>query len=99
MTRLNLRKKPFAIGTKTLPTYIVYAHKIQHIRDMGDGTIVITPVHRGYDRFRLDAKFIKKHEPKTGGYIVMRSDGSFAYADASVFEEPVPTSCSELIDD
>lgn len=75
-----------AISRRRLPEHTVLAHKIAHIRDLGNGSLRITPSRTGFDRFDVDSAFAKRHQPVLGGFVVLRRDGSLTYANADVFE-------------
>ena len=49
-------------------------------------TAVITPVDARYAAFTVDADFVRKHEPKAGGYYVVYSDGYKSWSPAEAFE-------------
>jgi hypothetical protein len=84
-----------AIGSRELPKYTVHAHKIQHIRDMGNGTAMITPARNGYDRFPVEMNLLRRWKASIGGFIVLKPDGSLAYASPDLFQDPE----SEIYDD
>lgn len=50
-------------------------------------SFIITPEEDGYDSFKVDAAYMKKHEPKVGGYFVIYQDGYCSYSPAKAFEE------------
>lgn len=75
-----------AITRRELPKYTVFAHKIAHIRDMGESGVLITPTRSGFDRFGLSAEFVGQNDPCVGGFVVLLSDGEFAYLDPGVLE-------------
>ena len=52
-----------------------------------DGSAVITPEDDGYAEFRVDAEFIRKHNPQAGGYYVVYKDGYKSFSPAQAFEE------------
>lgn len=51
-----------------------------------DGSAVITPEDEGYGDIRVDAAYLRKHDPKAGGYYVVYSDGYKSYSPAEAFE-------------
>lgn len=51
-----------------------------------DGTATITPVEPGYAPFAVDAAYVRKHEPKAGGYYVAYSGGYKSWSPADAFE-------------
>lgn len=52
-----------------------------------DGSAVITPEDEGYGDFRVDAAYLRKHDPQAGGYYVRYSDGYESFSPAAAFEE------------
>lgn len=63
----------------------VHALKILKIgRDNGDP--YITPADPGFAPFRVDEKYITKHEPQEGGYYVVYDDGYKSFSPAAAFE-------------
>lgn len=52
-----------------------------------DGGAVITPVEAAYAPFKVDAAYVRKHEPKAGGYFVQYADGYKSWSPADVFED------------
>lgn len=52
-----------------------------------DGTATITPAEDGYGPFKVDAQYVRKHEPKAGGYYVVYRDGYKSWSPASEFED------------
>lgn len=49
-------------------------------------TAIITPGDAGYAPFKVDAEFVRKHDPKVGGYYVVYSDGYKSWSPAEAFE-------------
>lgn len=52
-----------------------------------DGSATITPAEEGYAPFKVDASYVRKHEPKAGGYYVVYRDGYKSWSPASEFED------------
>lgn len=52
-----------------------------------DGGGILTPVNKIYAPMKVDAKYMKKHEPKAGGYYVQYKDGYESFSPAEPFEE------------
>ncbi len=48
---------------------------------------MITPAEPGHGPFRVDAKYIAKHNPEVGGYWVRYDDGYESFSPAAAFEE------------
>ena len=82
-----------------MPEYVCHKHvhalKIAFIDfdsnlDQGTGLLVrsalFTPDNKDYVAFRVDGAYLRKHEPKAGGYYVVYEDGYKSYSPAAVFE-------------
>jgi hypothetical protein len=52
-----------------------------------DGSALIVPAEEGYAPFRVDQSYMRKHDPKIGGYYVVYKDGYKSYSPAKAFEE------------
>ena len=59
----------------------VWALKIKDV----DG-VMITPEDDGYATFSAPTDYIRKHDPKPGGYYVVYDDGYKSYSPAEAFE-------------
>ncbi len=82
-----------------LPRYkshkIVHALKIKSIvfdSDLAhesnretDGSAMITPEEE-FSPFQVDAKYVNKHQPQSGGYYVVYGDGYVSWSPGSEFE-------------
>lgn len=55
--------------------------------DEMDGSALITPAEAGYAEFRVDAEYVRKHNPQAGGYYVVYADGYKSFSPAAAFEE------------
>lgn len=70
----------------------VWALKIAGLRHTGtpdqesDGSMWMDPEDDGYGPVKLDAAFMRKHEPKVGGYYVVYQDGYKSFSPADAFE-------------
>ena len=51
-----------------------------------DGSAMITPEEQGYAPLRVDHEFVRKHQPKIGGYYVVYLDGYKSFSPAEAFE-------------
>lgn len=60
-----------------------------------DGSAIITPEEDGYAPFKVDASYVRKHNPVVGGYYVVYKDGYKSFSPAEAFEEG-NTKISEL---
>lgn len=65
---------------------VVHALEISSIKHHSDGTATITPKEEGYAPFLVNADYVKRHEPKTGGYFVVYEDGYRSWAPKKTFE-------------
>lgn len=52
-----------------------------------DGSALIKPAEEGYAPFRVDLAYVRKHDPKIGGYYVVYKDGYKSFSPAKAFEE------------
>lgn len=52
-----------------------------------DGSATITPVESGYAPLKVDAAYVRKHDPKAGGYYVVYADGYKSWSPAEAFED------------
>jgi hypothetical protein len=51
------------------------------------GGAMITPAEAGYAPFRVDSEYVRKHDPKVGGYYVVYADGYKSWSPSDAFEE------------
>ena len=67
----------------------VWALKIKSVEldSVTDGSATITPEEDGYAPFRVDHEYVRKHNPKAGGYYVVYADGYKSWSPAAAFEE------------
>ncbi len=52
-----------------------------------DGSAMIIPEEDGYAPFKVDHEYMRKHNPKVGGYYVQYKDGYASWSPAEAFEE------------
>lgn len=52
-----------------------------------DGSAIVIPEEDGYSPFRVEADYLRKHQPHVGGYYVVYKDGYKSFSPADVFEE------------
>jgi hypothetical protein len=70
----------------------VWAFKIADVLDPtedgkdSDGSRLIVPAEQGYAPFRVDAAYVRKHNPQPGGYYVQYEDGYSSFSPAAAFE-------------
>lgn len=83
--------------TNEMPKYKchkeVWAIKIKSIVRDGDGenresdgSAIVTPEEKECMGFKVDAKYMHKHKPVSGGYYVKYKDGYESFSPADVFE-------------
>ena len=71
----------------------VWALKIADLRTTGspdqesDGSLLMVPEETNYSPFKLDAEFVRKHDPKVGGYFVVYEGGYKSFSPAAPFED------------
>ena len=51
-----------------------------------DGTAMIVPEEEGYGKFKVSNEYVRKHQPKAGGYWIKYEDGYESWSPAEVFE-------------
>lgn len=51
-----------------------------------DGSAMIVPADAGYAPFRVDAAYLRKHDPHFGGYYVVYKDGYASFSPVEAFE-------------
>lgn len=72
-------------GAREMPRYQshkkVWALKIADI----DG-VMVTPENESYATFAVSTDYLRKHEPKIGGYYVVYDDGYASFSPADAFE-------------
>ncbi len=54
--------------------------------NLDEGTAVITPREEGYAAFEVSREYIRKHNPRAGGYYVAYKDGYKSFSPAEAFE-------------
>ena len=52
-----------------------------------DGSAWIVPEGQEFTQFKVDAAYMTKHKPKSGGYYVVYDDGYASWSPAGAFEE------------
>ncbi len=65
----------------------VWALKIAAIEHYTDGAALLSPAEHGYLPFCVSAAYVRKHDPKSGGYFVVYQDGYQSFSPATAFEE------------
>ena len=69
----------------------VWALKIKRLYDPSgpnqetDGGLMFEPEEPGYGDVRLDPEYVRKHQPKEGGYYVVYEDGYKSWSPAEAF--------------
>lgn len=51
-----------------------------------DGSRIIVPADKGFAPFRVKHDYVRKHDPKPGGYYVVYEDGYASFSPAGPFE-------------
>lgn len=88
-------------ASQELPKYVchkqVWALKIKAVThnsvlaalsgDETDGSALIVPENESYAEFRVDADYVRKHNPQPGGYYVVYKDGYKSFSPAEAFED------------
>ncbi len=82
---------------REMPKYkchkVVWALKIAALTDTSkpdeetDGSLLLTPADDGYEKFRVDREYVRKHKPTVGGYFVKYEDGYKSFSPAKAFED------------
>jgi hypothetical protein len=85
MPRYKSHKHVWALKIES----IVFDHDLAREDDNRetDGTATITPAEHAYAPFKVDAAYVRKHQPKAGGYYVVYADGYKSWSPAAAFEE------------
>ena len=52
-----------------------------------DGSAMLLPEDPGYGPISVDGAYVRKHEPKPGGYYVIYQDGYKSFSPAEAFEQ------------
>ena len=84
MPRYRCHKEVHALKIATI------AYDAEQARREGretDGSATITPAEPAYAPFRVEAAYMRKHEPKVGGYFVVYKDGYQSFSPAEAFED------------
>lgn len=84
MPRYQCHKKVWALKIKSIDFDWQAA---QRENRETDGSATITPEDPRYAPFRVDHAYVRKHDPKVGGYYVVYDDGYKSYSPAKAFEE------------
>jgi hypothetical protein len=81
---------------KQMPQYQshkkVWALKIAALEHTGtpdqesDGSLLMSSDEEGFAPIKLDADFVRKHQPKVGGYCVVYAGGYKSFSPADAFE-------------
>jgi hypothetical protein len=76
-------------GCYALGSACGHCERCAYEREHGSSPLgaLITPEDSRYAPFRVDAQFLKKHTPETGGYYVVYADGYKSFSPAQAFEE------------
>lgn len=83
MPRYQSHKKVWALKIKAID---LDSEKARAEDRETDGSATITPEEDGYAPFKVDAHYLRKHQPQAGGYYVVYDDGYKSYSPAEAFE-------------
>jgi hypothetical protein len=79
MPKYKCYKEVWALKIKK----ILFTHE-KTLDEWGYATII--PEEEEYAPFKVDAEFVKKHNPQEGGYYVVYKDGYKSFSPAEAFE-------------
>jgi len=83
MPKYQSHKKVWALKIKEL----VFDHELAKADNREtDGSAMITPEEEGYASIRVDHAYVRKHQPKVGGYYVVYEGGYKSWSPADAFE-------------
>ncbi len=84
------------MASREMPKYkshkTVWALKIKNVEDSSgpnqesDGSRLLHFEEEGYAPLRVDFEYVRKHNPKPGGYFVVYADGYKSWSPAEAFE-------------
>ncbi len=83
MPKYQSHKKVWALKIKEVFLDSVLAQTQQ--RETTGGALIV-PVEEGYAPFTVNAEYVRKHDPKAGGYYVVYDDGYKSWSPAEAFE-------------
>lgn len=83
MPRYKCHKEVHALKIKVLQ---LDSDLAQNENRETDGGAIITPEEIGYAPFKVDHAYVRKHDPKPGGYYVVYADGYASFSPAEAFE-------------
>lgn len=84
MPRYRSHKEVHALKIASIEYDLTKAHAENRETD---GSATITPVEDGYAPFKVAGEYVRKHEPKEGGYYVVYEDGYKSWSPAEAFEK------------
>lgn len=76
-------KGSFALGTACKACQRCH-WEMEHGPSLG---AMITPDEEGFAPFRVDGRYLMKHNPEVGGYFVQYADGYQSFSPGAAFEE------------
>ena len=82
MPRYKCHKKVWALKIQSIAP-----HNWHDPQAETDGSAMITPFEEGYAPFRVDRDYMRRHNPKVGGYYVVYKDGYKSFSPADAFED------------
>lgn len=83
MPKYRCHKEVWALKIRSVTYNSVLA---QLSGNESDGSALIVPEDEGYAEFRVDAAYVRKHDPQPGGYYVVYADGYKSFSPADAFE-------------
>ena len=84
MPRYKSHKEVWATKIKN----IIFDSDIADVEDREtDGSAKLIPEEPGFAEIKVDASYVRKHDPKIGGYYVVYKDGYKSFSPAEAFEE------------
>jgi hypothetical protein len=97
LSRERLEREGQRMPSVQMPLYHchkdVWALKIVDVIDPtqngneSDGSRILTFADKGYASKRVPHDYVRKHDPKPGGYYVVYKDGYASFSPAQAFEE------------
>ncbi len=89
MPRYKCHKEVWALKIKAIEINKPTVEELDRILNGGGEShgATITPEEEGYAPFQVSTEYMRKHEPKVGGYYVVYKDGYKSFSPADAFEE------------
>jgi hypothetical protein len=89
MPRYRCHKEVWALKIKAIEVHRPTVEELDRILNGGEESpaATITPEETGYAPFPVSNEYMRKHDPKVGGYYVVYKDGYKSFSPAVSFEE------------